>query len=487
MSRIESQLIEAVEGGDPARVRQLLADGVSVNARKRVTLKVDLESGETKSDAIDCESALTLAILHGHLDVVRALLAHGADPNATCEWRIADHESTPWTFAKWNTYRWLLTITFSSPLLLAIGRGGRMVASIPDPESEDSEDRFDVTMETHHKLQINLKGGDVRLENPTDARGACVDFAMRRSLDIVKLLLEHGAVVSDSIVATARKVQDTQYAECLEQYLINQRNPVPVMPHNPFINGMDSYFALLATKDQKNDQLTTRIEELSVRCALAESKVEGLAERVGDLLSENSSLKSSNQTLNTENQALLSKSATDIMKISFLERENALLRSQLSSLSPPAPRPTPLSPYNIKKIMFAIADHDVRDNDELRIAVGDEVYVNMGYSDGWASGFNTASGVSGFFPLACVSSQPSTEPTILRRVQPSLSTLRHDSRIANQTPTPSPFRAVFSPTRVSSQFDTAITNPQSYGAAGSASGADDGERFSHAKATASTQ
>ncbi|KAJ3335333.1 hypothetical protein HDU93_005786, partial [Gonapodya sp. JEL0774] len=197
------QLIEAVENGQAQRVRQLLADGANPNTRKRVTLTCSIE-GETKTDTVECESALTLAIIHANEDIVKALLEGGADANLACEWKVADWGSS-WNADRWNRTRWYWTFSFPSALTLAMARGGKWTWW--DGRTEDSP-------YPNNKLSINHKGGHIQLKDPAVLQDARIRFfTVRPSLPIVKLLLSHGAAVAQREFDAARKQPDGRFLQ----------------------------------------------------------------------------------------------------------------------------------------------------------------------------------------------------------------------------------------------------------------------------------
>ncbi|KAJ3338579.1 hypothetical protein HDU93_009356 [Gonapodya sp. JEL0774] len=224
----ELDLIEAVENGNEKRVQQLLLEGADPNVRKKVTLSVQVQEHrlvkraglfssekyeevyEKKTDAIECESALALAILHGHSRIVEALLISGAAPNGKCDWRIANCGSS-WDSELWNKKRWLGSVSFPSPVTLAIGRGGRWkrwdssTANVPNADGT---------------LFISNKGGHVRLDNPKTWDSASTGFTIQPSLAVLRVLLRHGAVVSDVEITAASKNTDTSFLEAV----LAQRN-----------------------------------------------------------------------------------------------------------------------------------------------------------------------------------------------------------------------------------------------------------------------
>ncbi|KAJ3341470.1 hypothetical protein HDU93_004871 [Gonapodya sp. JEL0774] len=219
------QLIEAVENGQAPRVRQLLADGANPNARKRVTLTCRIGS-ETKTDTAECESALALGILHANEDIVNALLEGGADANGVCGWKIAD--SWPlWTADRWSRRRWLRTILFSSALTLAVARGGK--------ETWCSGDTGDLP-NSDNQLGISLKGGDMQIWDPNKRKDTCISpFTLHPSLPIVKLLLSHGAVVTERELDAAYKQPDGRFLQMLQNHQFYPPTPVPshTQPSSP--------------------------------------------------------------------------------------------------------------------------------------------------------------------------------------------------------------------------------------------------------------
>ncbi|KAJ3326057.1 hypothetical protein HDU93_002580 [Gonapodya sp. JEL0774] len=71
---------------------------------------------------------------------------------------------------------------------------------------------------------------------------------------------------------------------------------------------------------------------------------------------------------------------------------------------PSAPAP----PTEVKRLLWGVARFDPSGPDEIHVAVGHHVFVNLQYPDGWGSGFNTSTGQNGFFPMGCLSDDPSS-------------------------------------------------------------------------------
>jgi Ankyrin repeats (3 copies) len=80
----DNAMIRAAEGGDAAKVRRALAGGASVNApyMDAVSFPCSGNSGYT---------ALMLAAIERHADVVKLLIAHNSDPNIERKGRTALH------------------------------------------------------------------------------------------------------------------------------------------------------------------------------------------------------------------------------------------------------------------------------------------------------------------------------------------------------------------------------------------------------------
>ncbi|KAJ3335427.1 hypothetical protein HDU93_005522, partial [Gonapodya sp. JEL0774] len=400
------QLIEAVENGQSQRVRQLLAEGANPNSRKRVTLSRQIGFWERRTDTVECESVLALGILHAHEDVVKALLEGGADPNGVCEWKLANLWPS-WAADDWDRERWLRTCLFLCALTLAVARGGEWTwwhgytEDAPNPDNQ---------------LVISLKGGNVLLIDPKEAKDAFVEpFTLRPSLPIVCLLLSHGAVVTQRELDAARELPDTQFLQALQDPQSNPPTPVSSRPQpsSPPTTAPSSssqptevLLTLLTDKDRENrelraelDQVKRRNEELSVRTAKAESNAEELQRRnlviearnttleagIQDLQTENHTLSAENRTLSTENRTLSTENRTLSTKNAALEREVGTLRTQLAPLPPSPPPREPQPPITVQRLMYAIADFEAQDTDELNITVGDAVFVNLEFADGWGS------------------------------------------------------------------------------------------------------
>ncbi|KAJ3340920.1 hypothetical protein HDU93_006005 [Gonapodya sp. JEL0774] len=230
----EIELINAVEQGNLDRVKQLLDDGTNPNTRKRVTLTVDItdrrlvqkgglfsrdkyaDVQESKTETLDCESALALAIIHHREDIVGALLEKGADPNGVCEWKISNGYK-PWEMDDWDQRRWQMKISFPCALMLAMAHGGSFIRWDGNPAFTAAHD--------HTSLHISPPGGHVQIQNPYGWDDFVI-ATLQPSLLIVKVLVLHGANVSDAERSAARKMADSKFIQILEPHAEEQPNKV---------------------------------------------------------------------------------------------------------------------------------------------------------------------------------------------------------------------------------------------------------------------
>ncbi|KXS15368.1 hypothetical protein M427DRAFT_324109 [Gonapodya prolifera JEL478] len=223
---LNAQLIDAVEDGREADVERLLEAGASPDARKTVTLKakVEMPKGlfggggglEWKDDSADCESALVLAILHARVGVVRVLLENGASVDRVVERKIGYTSyfgEQKWKADEWKRMRWHWTTTFPSILAAALGCGGQAKNDYYGSKSD--------TPDVNGQLNISPRGGTVILNHPTKWDHACVAITLQPNVRIVRLLLAHGARVTDVELEGARTNPNQEFLNVL---LSHQRN-----------------------------------------------------------------------------------------------------------------------------------------------------------------------------------------------------------------------------------------------------------------------
>ncbi|KXS22058.1 hypothetical protein M427DRAFT_163091 [Gonapodya prolifera JEL478] len=190
MEEANAQLVEAVEAGNLEMVQVALAAGADPSlSRKSVTLHVKLRNGVTKTETHLMESVLAIAIRDEKIDIVKCLLARGCDPNRPIQWKISRWH-TMWTQQKWDHQRWFEhdALRYPSALNFALAWGGR---------------------------GFNKRGAHVNLHNPSNADHVCDDYPLSPNTEIVKVLLSHGAQVTDSILESAWELSDRTFARIL--------------------------------------------------------------------------------------------------------------------------------------------------------------------------------------------------------------------------------------------------------------------------------
>ncbi|KXS15370.1 hypothetical protein M427DRAFT_56732 [Gonapodya prolifera JEL478] len=214
---LNAQLIDAVEAGSETDVRRLIDTGASPDARKRVTLRAKVDDGkggfEWKEDTKDCESALVLAVVHAWVGVVMVLLEKGATVDGQLDWKISPSGSQNWSADAWQDSKWMATYSFPSVLTLAIGRGGTLTSwdgnTFPRPTRKG-------------KLDINLRGGMVTLNHPTQAEDRSVLVTVQPNVEIARLLLAYGTRVTDVELNAVERSSDPEFLRILESH---QRSP----------------------------------------------------------------------------------------------------------------------------------------------------------------------------------------------------------------------------------------------------------------------
>ncbi|KXS16014.1 hypothetical protein M427DRAFT_307558 [Gonapodya prolifera JEL478] len=94
-SSSQKDLIRCIECEDIGGVADALARGANPNTRKKVVLTCKVSTGifksETRTDTIQAESALALAVRGGNLEIAELLLSAGVDPN----WGVRLHLVPP--------------------------------------------------------------------------------------------------------------------------------------------------------------------------------------------------------------------------------------------------------------------------------------------------------------------------------------------------------------------------------------------------------
>ncbi|KXS15402.1 hypothetical protein M427DRAFT_56759 [Gonapodya prolifera JEL478] len=232
-------LFDACEEGNLNLVLKQLKLGADPNARKRVTLKVNVEiekrtfqpvvlpngtrllPKEERTDTVYGESLLAIAICMGRTDIARALLEAGADPNREIDWHIADCWEV-FTQDQW-TRRWRFNYRFPSALAFALARGRRVAFnSIGGEEGRPPSPEQPSTSEA--RVWVNKKGSHVILERPTRWAHVREECLLDPSIDMARALLHHGAEVSTTVVNTIRKLNNPAFVDLLDKHVTYHLN-----------------------------------------------------------------------------------------------------------------------------------------------------------------------------------------------------------------------------------------------------------------------
>ncbi|KXS15361.1 hypothetical protein M427DRAFT_69995 [Gonapodya prolifera JEL478] len=211
---LNAQLIEAVESGSEVDVKRLIDEGASPDARKRVTLRAKVDDGkggfEWMEDTVDCENALGLAILHARVAIVRLLLDNGASVDSEVQWKVANCQGTrDWTSDEWQRQRWWWTCGFPSLLTAAIGHCGK--------STDFKGSKYNI-LNINGQLSANLRGGTVTIEHPKKSQERSVRLTVEPKMEIVRSLLEHGAIVTDVDLKAAQKNPNREFLQTLESH-----------------------------------------------------------------------------------------------------------------------------------------------------------------------------------------------------------------------------------------------------------------------------
>ncbi|KXS18392.1 hypothetical protein M427DRAFT_132749 [Gonapodya prolifera JEL478] len=216
-------LLEAAEIGDADGIAAALKAGAEPNSRKVVTLRClvfddvkrskkllsdeEVEKGVGRSEnryvTWSAESALALAIIHNHPQCVAALLEGRADPNLPVAWQVARGRPI-WTQDVWNGMlegKYDLNYRFESALAVALGWGEAFERDgTPVQIMRPNERRAD--------MLINKGGAVVRLATPQSAQETIQVATVSPNPDIVGLLVQAGATVTDDLLDAARRLED---------------------------------------------------------------------------------------------------------------------------------------------------------------------------------------------------------------------------------------------------------------------------------------
>ncbi|KAJ3329811.1 hypothetical protein HDU93_000778, partial [Gonapodya sp. JEL0774] len=435
-------LIDAVENSDIEGVNKALRDGADPNARKRVTLTCDTKAGRL-TDTISAESAIVRAVVTGRADVVEALLVAGAVVNGgALEWVLPpwtgnwQGQSKDW----WDSYRWYYKIAFPSVLSFALGRGGKSTENYANFSSWNQSDT------DKGIIRLNKRGGDVILQNPKDENQAFEKITLEPRPEVIAVLLKHGAAITNEVRAFIRGYHDRQIKDLVEAKAQNE---------------LEAVLASMVPNAMSNVELAKLVAEhgkhmaaLSSQLAEQGKQITALAEQLTSLEVENAALKVDNAALKVDNSALKGASLSLKNDLSTTDRRTLDLERRCATLetSPPTrtlqadsnvppqlhtsyhpgtsrladidrrvllverelgtlrgnPLPSaPPPPMDVKRLLWAVVRFDPSGPDEIHVAVGHQVFVNLQYPDGWGTGLNTTTNQQGFFPMDCLSENPS--------------------------------------------------------------------------------
>ncbi|KAJ3340246.1 hypothetical protein HDU93_007208 [Gonapodya sp. JEL0774] len=422
-------MIEAVEDGTLALLIQALRDGADPNGCKRV--KVEWTFPEKKggffsdkedvtvSDEVSGESALALAVLHGKVELAKRLLEAGAEPNASTVWMVPQRHTSRDKYGQhelcnrtlWNTERWK-KIEFQSCLQLALCSNGVKRNRPGSPASYSVED------------------GRYKDDSPDwfVLYNVHVPPSLKQSHDMVRLLLSHNARVTKQVLETARALGGKSFLQLLDQHIHQQlsASETPRQRQQRDEQALNETLDDAKTTSVALQNNNTELERLQMLLHTAQAEIARLEQHqvttVADLTdltarhksleadytalqATNDQLTSRLATLNTSHTALLAQHTTlqhrldtALAQIADLTRSTAdlahhndQLRSDLASAlaradaaEGAAARGVALAPpVVVSRIVWAVAQFQVSEADEVPLAVGDQVFCQLEYGDGW--------------------------------------------------------------------------------------------------------
>ncbi|KXS21825.1 hypothetical protein M427DRAFT_65762 [Gonapodya prolifera JEL478] len=348
MSSADDLLFAAVEAGSLPLTRTALEGGANPNARKHIVVAVGIPPPPTRNrwsffttikdeplekceDVAGGESVLAIAIRDGEGDIVEELLKAGSDPNDKIAWKVPGSvTSSSWSRGDWEKRRWLCSYSFDNALEFALEAG---ILS--------------------HKF--NKRGSRVVAKNPVSGRSAYYEtYSLTPSLDMVHILLKHGARCGQHTLDRAQRLTDQRFREILSAHLLSSQNG----DLNTTGHGKQSSHSPPPPPYQ------------AIACS--GTNLSSLQERLTHL----------EETLKARET-----------KISLLETTVTNLTSALSTF---------LSPADPKRVVIASTNFSERTPDEVTFVPGDVLVCASTFADGWAYGANLTSSRKGYFPVRSI-------------------------------------------------------------------------------------
>lgn len=173
----QKNLFNAVRSGNIAEVKRCLAAGAKINSREIVRTKPRLDDPSAKTET-QGDTPLMIASYDGRLEVVKLLLAHGADVNLTGE-------------AGYTPLMHAMRHRHADVAVLLLKNGAK-----PDQRNENGQTAICFAANENDAALVTLLldlGADI---NGGTSWTPLMDAAYNGQIDMVKLLLKRGANVN---------------------------------------------------------------------------------------------------------------------------------------------------------------------------------------------------------------------------------------------------------------------------------------------------
>jgi len=215
-------------------------------------------------------------------------------------------------------------------------------------------------------FSTNSRGGKIRHNKPKEFAQVQIPCKPNPSLAIVSSLLLHGAEVTPSLLFFTEKMEDKQFHNLLQrradqdfaEQLVRVQAWSAANVAQALMNRADN--AVMAKRLQE------QIEVLQQSVACQNQALEAV---LGEFRA---------QTTELEAQV-------EILKKRVVELE-LLLQKGTESAVHGVTFPTPaISPADVKKLFHVVADFTPRNVDEITLKMGQLVFCNLEYRDGWGT------------------------------------------------------------------------------------------------------